>query len=75
MVAAQFPTKLANYTEQLITQKNEFQVAMVMQIAVGVSKIGVWLPFNDVFIMLYVDVGLQRVDDIGWFPSNASQSS
>ncbi len=51
MVAAQFPTKLANYTEQLITQKNEFQVAIVMQIAIGVDKIGVSLTSSEVFIL------------------------
>lgn len=65
MVAAQFPTKLENYAEQLITQKNDFQVAMVMQIAVGVDKIGMQPFFSDQFALL--NGGLQRVDDVGWF--------
>ncbi len=39
-IGAQFPAKLENYTKDLITQKNDLQVAMVMQIAVGVDKIG-----------------------------------
>jgi len=58
VVAAQFPTKLANYTEQLITQKNEFQVAMVMQIAVGVSKIESMT--SDVFLQTRLSPAEQR---------------
>ncbi len=45
VVAAQFPTKLESYTEELITQKNGFQVAMVMQIAVDVDTMGMWFAF------------------------------
>ncbi len=55
MVKAQFPTKLANYTEQLITQKNEFQIAIVMQIAVGVDKIGEWCSNSNIFVLLTSD--------------------
>ncbi len=43
---AQFPAKLAKYAEDLITQKNDFQVAMVKQIAVGVDRIGMSVFLN-----------------------------
>ncbi len=54
VVAAQFPTKLANYAEQLVTQKNDFQVAMVMQIARDVDMMSMWVPFSYVFALLNV---------------------
>ncbi len=63
VIAAQFPTKLANYTESLITQKNNFQMAMVLQIARDVDMMGTWLTSSDVFALL--NICLQRVDDFG----------
>ncbi len=42
---------LANYVEDLITQKNDFQVAMVMQIAVDVDKMGMWFGFMRVHVV------------------------
>ncbi len=62
MVAAQFATRLENYAEDLITQKNDFQVAIVMQIAVDVDKMGKWDILSDVLGFLTSD---HRVDDIG----------
>lgn len=39
IVGAQFTTKkLQNYASDLTTQKNEFQVAMLLQIAIDVDK-------------------------------------
>lgn len=63
MVAAQFPTKLENYTENLITQKNNFQMAMVLQIARDVDMMGMRLTSSDVFALL--NICLYRVDDFG----------
>ncbi len=63
VVAAQFPTKLAKYAEQLVTQKNDFQVAMVMQIARDVDMMGMWLPFSDVSALLNVALKASMTSD------------
>ncbi len=46
VVGAQFPIKLEKYAEDLITLKNDFQIAMVMQIAVDAGKIGMCSLFQ-----------------------------
>ncbi len=60
IVAAQFPKRLEIYAEVLITQKNNFQVAMVMQIAVGVDKIGKRHTFSDLFTLFTIVVVLSE---------------
>ncbi len=62
VVAAQFPTKLANYAEQLDTQKNGFQVAMVMQIARDVDMMSMWYFFLRV---RFVECRIESVHDVG----------
>ncbi len=49
-VGAQFPTKLAKYTEDLNTQKKNFVDAMIMQIAVHVDGMGVYFTSFDMFL-------------------------
>ncbi len=51
-VGAQFPTKLEEYANELNTQKDNFEYAMIMQIAVDVDKTGMWLTCSVVFPLL-----------------------
>ncbi len=62
VVGAQFPMKLEKYVEDLITLKNEFQIAMVMQIAVDAGKIGMCSLFQT---RSFVDLSMTRIEDIG----------
>ncbi len=63
MVGAQFPMKLQKYAEDLIKQKSDFQVAMVMQIARDVDMTGVWLPYSDMFALLNVGLKASMTSD------------
>ncbi len=51
---------MAKYAKDLITQKNDFQVAMVMQIAVSVDKIGMWHTSYNLPVFTLLTVGLQE---------------
>ncbi len=45
--------KLEKYVEDLITLKNEFQIAMVMQIAVDAGKIGMCSLFRRAHLLIF----------------------